>query len=135
MTALYNCFNGREPASSPLVFHFEGGSANAYNLGCSAPREMGSGGRKGGATMPAKSKIRSPLLGAIVPGITMEIRWCPAHKGIAGNEKADEWAKITAEEPDTHGMEWLNYSDRTEVRAMPLPRSLANLKREISEKK
>ena len=32
-------------------------------------------------------------------------------------------------------VEWLNYSDRTEVRAMPLPRSLANLKREISEKK
>ena len=32
-------------------------------------------------------------------------------------------------------MEWLNYSDRTEVRVMPLPRSLANLKREISEKK
>jgi len=35
------------------------------------------------------------------PGITIEIRWCPAHKGIAGNEKANEWAKIAAEEPDT----------------------------------
>ena len=69
------------------------------------------------------------------PGIVIEIRWCAAHIGIAGNEKADEWAKIAAEEPDTHGVEWLNYSDRTEVRAMPLPRSLANLKREISEKK
>ena len=32
-------------------------------------------------------------------------------------------------------MEWLNYSDRSEVRGMPLPRSLANLKWEISEKK
>jgi len=40
-----------------------------------------------------------------------------------------------AETPDTRGVEWLNYSDRTEVRAMPLPRSVANLKRKISEKK
>ena len=69
------------------------------------------------------------------PGIVIEIRWCPAHKGVAGNEKADEWAKIAAEEPDTRGVEWLSYLDRTEVRAMPLPRSLANLKREISKKK
>ena len=59
------------------------------------------------------------------PGITIEIRWCPAHKGIAGNEKADEWAKMAAEKPGTRGVEYL----------APLPRSLANLKREISEKK
>jgi len=32
-------------------------------------------------------------------------------------------------------MEWLSYLDRNEARAMPLPRSLARLKREISEKK
>ena len=71
------------------------------------------------------------------PRITIEIRWCPAHKGIAGNEKADEWAKNAAEQPYTRGVEWLKYeySGRSEVRAMPLPRSLANLKREISEKK
>ena len=69
------------------------------------------------------------------PGIIIEIRWCPAHKGIACNEKAGEWAKIAAEEPDTRGVEWLNYSDRTEARPMPLPRYLASLKREISEKK
>ena len=71
------------------------------------------------------------------PGITIEIRWCPAHKGVAGNEKADEWARIAAAEPDTRGVEWLsyNYDGRSEVRTMPLPRSLANLKREISEKK
>jgi len=69
------------------------------------------------------------------PGIMIAIRWCPAHQGIAGNEMADEWAKIAAEEPDTRGVEWLNYSDRTAVRPMPLPRSLANLELEISEKK
>jgi len=27
----------------------------------------------------------------------------PAHKGVEGNEKADEWAKVAAEEPDTRG--------------------------------
>jgi len=69
------------------------------------------------------------------PDIIIEIRWYPAHKSIAGNEKADEWVKIAAEEPDTRGVEWLNYSDRTEACPMPLPRSLANLKRKISEKK
>jgi len=53
------------------------------------------------------------------PGIIIiKIRWCPAHKGIAGNERADEWANIAAEEPDTRGVEWLNHPDRTEVRAM-----------------
>jgi len=37
------------------------------------------------------------------PGVIIEIQWCPAHKGVAGNEKADEWAKIAAEEPDARG--------------------------------
>jgi len=69
------------------------------------------------------------------PGIVIEIRWCPAHKGVAGNEKADDWAKIAAEEPDARGVEWLSFLDRAEARAMPLPRSLANIRREISEKK
>jgi len=75
------------------------------------------------------------VLRKIRPGITIEIRWCPAHKGVAGNEKADEWAKIAAEEPDARGVEWLGYLDRTEACAMPLPNSLAHLKREISEEK
>jgi ribonuclease HI len=56
------------------------------------------------------------------PDITIEIRWCPAHKGVPGNEKADEWAKLAAGTPNARGVECL-------------PRSLAHLKREISEKK
>jgi len=69
------------------------------------------------------------------PGIIIEIRWCPAHEGVEGNEKADEWAKLAAEEPDARGVEWWTYSDRPEERLMPLPRSLANIKQEIAEKK
>jgi len=59
----------------------------------------------------------------------------PGSQGVAGNEKADESAKIAAEEPDARGVEWLSYLDRNKVRGVPLPRSLAHLKREISEKK
>jgi ribonuclease HI len=56
------------------------------------------------------------------PDITIEIGWCPAHRGDPGNEEADEWAKFAADKPDARGVELL-------------PRSLADLKREISEKK
>jgi ribonuclease HI len=50
----------------------------------------------------------------------IKIRWCPAHKGVAVNEKADEWAKLAAEEPDANSVEWLQAG----ARPMPPPRSL-----------
>jgi hypothetical protein len=50
---------------------------------------------------------------------------------LLGNEKADEWAKLAGEEPDAHGVGWLQGG----ARPMSLPGSLAHLKREISEKK
>ena len=37
------------------------------------------------------------------PSVRIEIRWCPSHQGIEGNEVADEWAKLAADEPDAHG--------------------------------
>jgi len=43
------------------------------------------------------------------PGIVIEVWWCPAHKGVAGNEKAHEWAKIGVEEPGTRRVEWPNF--------------------------
>jgi len=67
--------------------------------------------------------------------IVIGARWCPAHKGVTGNEKADEWVKSIAEEPDARGVEWLSYSDRAEACVMPLPRSLAILKWDISVQK
>jgi hypothetical protein len=57
---------------------------------------------------------------------------------VEGNEQADKWAKLAAEEPDApgeEGLEWMTYSDRPEERSMPLPRSIANIRREITEKK
>jgi hypothetical protein len=56
------------------------------------------------------------------PDIVIEIRWCPAHEGVIGNEKADGWAKMSAEDPEAHGVEWLGHADRYGRRSMPPPR-------------
>ena len=65
----------------------------------------------------------------------IEIRWRPARKGVAGSGEAGGWAKVTAEELETHGVESLSYLERPEACVMPLQRSHAHLKREISEMK
>jgi len=62
----------------------------------------------------------------------VEIHWCPAHEEIAGNEVADQWAKIAADKPYERGVEWLTIDNRS--RRMP-PASLAHLSRQIAEKK
>jgi len=67
------------------------------------------------------------------PAIEIEVNWCPAHKGIPGNEVADRWAKLVASEPDEHGVEWLMRADGT--RMTQRPTSLAHLRRRASEKK
>jgi len=85
----------------------------------------------------ARPEVRATLR-RTMPDIAIEIRWCPAHEAVERNEKADEWDKLAADEPDAlgeDGLEWLTYSDRLEERLMPLPRSLANIKREVAEKK
>jgi len=103
-----------------------------------AIRRMASDEPGPGQKCALEARKNITALRRVVPDIVIEIRWCPAHEGVEGNEKADEWAKLAAEEPDARGvegLEWFTYWDRPEERSMPLPRSLANIKREITEKK
>jgi len=89
------------------------------NSTCSRP---GSTSLRCAAEGSARHRLRDPM----VPG-PQRRRW--------QRKKADEWARIAAEEPETRGVEWLRYSDRAEARAMPPPRCLANIRRTVSEKK
>jgi len=62
----------------------------------------------------------------------------PSANGIEGNEVAGGWAKLAADEPDAHGVEWFsttNPDGSVSERKFPLPRSLANVKRGFSEQK
>jgi len=67
------------------------------------------------------------------PDVCIEIRRCPAHRGVVGDEKADEWAELAVQKPGAHGVERLGFGNRYRGRPVSLPRSRANIKREISE--
>ena len=95
-----------------------------------AIRRMASDEPGPGQKYALEAREHIAVLRRAVPDITIEVKWWPAHEGVEGNEKADEWAKLAADEPDTPGVEWLEGA-----RSLPLPRSLPNIAREISEKK
>jgi len=84
--------------------------------------------------LQARSHIAA--LRAKEPNARIEIRWCPSHQGIESNEIADERAKLAADEPDAHGVEWFSVTNpdgSITERKLPLPRSLANVKRDLSK--
>jgi len=51
------------------------------------------------------------LLRSVRPDITIEIGWRPAHKGVPGNWKTNEWAKLAAEKQMPVG--WNDYDTQT----------------------
>jgi len=61
------------------------------------------------------------------PGSSFELRWCPAHEGVEGNERADKEAKLPAEEPEGQ-VSRLDDTDHYGRRGMLLPRSIANIR-------
>ena len=58
-------------------------------------------------------------MASIPTPFSIEIRWCPAHKRIPGNEVADGWAKQAASEPDDHGVEWLTLANGDRLPSRP----------------
>jgi len=56
-----------------------------------------------GQTYAIQARQAIAILRKQEPAIEIEIRWCPVHKGIPGNEVADKWAKLAASEPDDNG--------------------------------
>jgi len=86
-----------------------------------------------GQTNAIQARQAIAILRKQEPAVEIEINWCPAHKGIPGNEVADKWAKLAASEPDEHGVEWLTLADGT--RAPERATSLAHLRHRASEKK
>jgi hypothetical protein len=65
-----------------------------------AIRQMASEMPGTGLTYALQARRHIASLRRARPDIIIEIRWCAAHKVVAGNENADEWARLAAEEPD-----------------------------------
>ena len=86
-----------------------------------------------GQTCAIQARQAIAILRKQEPAVEIETNWCPAHKGIPGNEVADEWAKLAANEPDDHGVEWLARAHGT--RLPERATSLAHLRRRATEKK
>ena len=72
-----------------------------------AIRRMASEEPGPGQKYALQARKHTAVLRKARPDIVIEIRWRPAHKGVPGNEEADKWAKLAAEEPDACGVEWL----------------------------
>jgi diaminopimelate decarboxylase len=60
--------------------HRRSGGHSGYGFGGASPGQM--------YALQVRSHIA--ILRRARPDIIIEIRWCPAHKGIAGDEKADQ---------------------------------------------
>ena len=60
------------------------------------------------------------------PGVAIDIHMVIARlQGVLGDEGADEWAKLAAAGPDTHGVKWLSHHGKYGGRRMPIPASWA----------
>ena len=98
-------------------------------------------GRRGGTDEPGPSQVRAlearkhtATLHQRGSAVTIELRWCPAHKGCPGTRRQTSGPSWRRASPPPTGVESLGHGDRHEKRRLP-PRSLAHLKRSITETK
>ena len=72
-----------------------------------------------GQTYTLQAKKPTAALREWEPSVEIEIRWCPAHKGLPGNDVADGWAKQADSEPDDRGAEWLTLANGDRLPSRP----------------
>ena len=76
-----------------------------------------------GRSAPPEARRHIATLRAKEPNVKVEIRWCLCYQGIEGNEIADEWANLAADEPDAHGLNGFRPQTRTARSARESSRS------------